>query len=413
MKRGAIKIFVSIFLILLGASLGVGLMSFIDLPYTEVLEGQSDVYYSLNGKEGVKTIGSVSPNANEVSVHFLELGNKYTGDCTYIKVGENIDILIDCGSRTSSIDYVKQYLDKYVTDGILEYVIVTHAHADHYAGFATSTKWESIFDIYYCQNIIYFSRVVDGKSGSMYNNFLRELNDTKSNVHKEVYNNPNTRAKSNVFTALDCIMERNGASKIFNLLDDGVNSVQLEILNSYYYTNTSKTENDHSVCCMISHNDKNFLFTGDLEETGEEYLVNLNEGIFNTRKADLYKAGHHGSKTSSTDILLASALKSDAIVCVCCCAGSSEYTQNPENQFPTKEFINRISQYTIYVYVTTMCINYKESQFTSFNGNIAIISTNDPLAVYCSNNTTLLKDSDWFKTNRLEMCGAGLNERWK
>ena len=37
----------------------------------------------------------------ELSIHFLELGNKYTGDCVYIKAGNN-DILIDAGSRNSS-----------------------------------------------------------------------------------------------------------------------------------------------------------------------------------------------------------------------------------------------------------------------------------------------------------------------
>ena len=26
------------------------------------------------------------------------------------------------------------------------------------------------------------------------------------------------------------------------------------------------------------------------------------------------------------------------------------------------------------------------------------------MSVYCSNNTTVLKDTDWFKNNRLEMC---------
>ena len=35
---------------------------------------------------------------NEFQIHFLELGNKYSGDSIYIKAGEN-DILIDAGSR--------------------------------------------------------------------------------------------------------------------------------------------------------------------------------------------------------------------------------------------------------------------------------------------------------------------------
>ena len=87
-----------------------------------------------------------------------------------------------------------------------------------------------------------------------------------------------------------------------------------------------------------------------------------------------------------------------AVVCVCCCAGSTEYTSAPENTFPTKEFIERISKYTIYVYVTTLCENYKNGKFTSFNGNITVISSsNEALVVKGSNNDTLLKDTEWFK----------------
>ena len=41
--------------------------------------------------------------SGELEVHFLELGNKYTGDCTYIRVG-NTDILIDAGSKTGLRD---------------------------------------------------------------------------------------------------------------------------------------------------------------------------------------------------------------------------------------------------------------------------------------------------------------------
>lgn len=37
----------------------------------------------------------------ELSIRFLELGNKYTGDCTLIKVGD-VEVLIDAGSKRDS-----------------------------------------------------------------------------------------------------------------------------------------------------------------------------------------------------------------------------------------------------------------------------------------------------------------------
>ena len=51
----------------------------------------------------------------DLSVHFLELGNKYTGDCTLIKVG-NTEVLIDAGSRKNSAATISAYIDEYCTD---------------------------------------------------------------------------------------------------------------------------------------------------------------------------------------------------------------------------------------------------------------------------------------------------------
>ena len=112
----------------------------------------------------------------------------------------------------------------------------------------------------------------------------------------------------------------------------------------------------------------------------------------------LFKAGHHGSKTSSNDVLL-SVIKPE-IVCVCCCCGSPQYTPTIENQFPTQQFINRVSKYTDAVYVTTICVDYKEDKFESMNGNIIIRSQDGEVTVICSASTDKLKDTKWFKEYR-------------
>jgi len=85
--------------------------------------------------------------SQELSIHFLELGNKVDGDCTLVKAG-NTEVLIDAGSDERSITTIKNYIDQYIEDNVLEYVIVTHAHKDHYAGFATDEDEISLFDIY-------------------------------------------------------------------------------------------------------------------------------------------------------------------------------------------------------------------------------------------------------------------------
>ena len=78
-------------------------------------------------------------------------------------------------------------------------------------------------------------------------------------------------------------------------------SVEMEILYNYYYENTTSDENNYSVCLMFNQGDNHYLFTGDLEKSGEEHLVEYYEDIGEPLPhCVLYKAGHHGSKTSST-----------------------------------------------------------------------------------------------------------------
>ena len=76
----------------------------------------------------------------ELSIHFLELGNKYTGDCTLIKIGDT-EVLIDAGSRKGSAETLVPAVSEYCTDGVLEYVIATHADQDHIAAFVGTNEF--------------------------------------------------------------------------------------------------------------------------------------------------------------------------------------------------------------------------------------------------------------------------------
>lgn len=325
-------------------------------------------------------------STGSISFHFLELGNENTGDCTYIKAGD-VDILIDAGSNYSSIPVITEYINKQMTDKKIEYVIVTHAHEDHYAGFATNASTKSIFDMYEIGTIIDFAQTEKGRTDkAMYKNYARELAEA-------------VERGANHYTALECVNGTNGATNVYTFN----NGVSMTILNQRYYSEQdADNENNHSVCTLFTHGNKNFLFTGDLDKEGEESLVALNT----LPKCVLYKAGHHGSKTSSNDILLE---KIQPEICaVCCCCGNVEYTQNLDNTFPTQDFINRISKYTEKVYVTTLGPikfdkekqKYVNNGYTSMNGNIVVTSSSSTTSVECSNNNTLLKDTDWFKEYR-------------
>ncbi|MBE5731971.1 MAG: MBL fold metallo-hydrolase [Clostridiales bacterium] len=323
----------------------------------------------------------------ELSMHFMYLGNKDNGDSIYIKAGDT-DILVDAGSAADSLDTIKTYVNQYCTDGVLEYVIVTHADLDHIAAFAGTTKANtSIFDFYKCETIIDFART--DKTTATYNRYV-EKRDNEVEKDGAVH-----------YTALQCYKNQDGAKREYELSP----GITMEFLYHDYYEIDHEDENNYSVCFMLKHGDKNFLFTGDLEEDGEASLVNKNS----LPEVDLYKAGHHGSKTSSNDILL-DVIKPKISV-VCCSAGNVQYltqgVQNLHNTFPTQAYIDRISKHTDKVFVTTYAeIAMVDGRWKNtgehglLNGNIVVTSKAGNVTVNCSNNNTILKDTQWFKDNR-------------
>lgn len=315
----------------------------------------------------------------DISIHFMELGNNRTGDSVYIKAGET-DVLIDAGSIASSAATIKEYVDRYCEDGVLEYVVATHRHEDHIAGFVGSNNVPGIFDSYQIATLIDFPKVTT--STKLYEDYL----DKVANLVSE---------GTTHYTALECYKEINGAKRKYQLST----GIELEILYNYYYDHKTFDENDNSVCLLINQGSNHYLFTGDLEKAGEEKLVEYNDLPI----CKLYKAGHHGSKTSSSDALLS--VIQPEIICVCCCAGNDEYTKDKLNQFPTQDFINRVAKYTDKIYVTTLGdleLLPDGTTYDSMNGDIVVTcdTLTGELKVQCSNNDIILKETQWFKNNR-------------
>lgn len=381
------KLFIALVVILLIAIIVAVVVMYVKKlgPFAPVLVPPSPPSNELTGDES-EVAGA------ELSIHFLELGNKYTGDCTLIKCG-NTEVLIDAGSRQNSAATIKTYVDKYCTDGVLEYVIATHAHQDHIAGFIGTNSGKTKTGILYqykVETLIQFAGTHKGMlnengNKTLYANYCDAVDYAKEQG-------------TTVYTAKQCWYETDGAKKQY-FLDDN-QKVSLNILYQRYYdepTPDDEDENNYSVCTLLTQQTEgetlNYLFTGDLEESGESYLVDRNE----LPEVELFKGGHHGSYTATTEKLLR-VIKPKNIA-VCCCCGTTEYTSNADNTFPAQAFLDRAAKYTQNIYCTTLMLDYKAGDYTSMNGNI-VFYYDTKLKLYCSNNSTVLKDTDWFKANR-------------
>ncbi len=351
------------------------------------------------------------------SIHFMMLGNSSAGDSIYIKAGDN-DILIDGGSEKNSSTTIENYVDKYCTDKKLEYVIATHGDSDHISAFP------NLFNYYTVDTVIDFNYTT--KSTTTYKNYIT------------------ARAKAkNRYSSAECWNNENGAQRKY-ILGTGTNGeeISFEILYNYYYFNKGTDENNNSVVTMFNYGDKHFFLGGDLEKEGEEKLAEYYDSSTDEKtlpQVELFKAGHHGSKTSSNDCLL-KLIKPKMSVVSCCC-GTDEYTGATDNQFPTQQYIDRIAKYTDKVYVTSTYESYEiltatanskgntsktgvsvggqyihTSGYKAMNGNV-VVSCNGSVGLCCSNNYTKLKDSEWFNSkvtlDGVERTMRKMPDEWK
>lgn len=186
-------------------------------------------------------------------VHFIDVGQ---GDCTLIVSDDGSTVLIDCGEREYSAD-VLNYLDNLGVTR-LDYIIVTHPHSDHMGGMS------DIIDSDIEVGTFIMPEIADEytPTTSVYEYMLRSL------------------------TRKSCVVKYTEPESL--ILGGG----ELEIITVGYF---GDNYNNYSPIVRFVYKNRAFLFTGDAETDIEEAVLAWGYDV----SADVYKAGHHGSSTSS------------------------------------------------------------------------------------------------------------------
>lgn len=200
-----------------------------------------------DGRAGA--VKSEDVKAGSMEVHFMDVGQ---GDATLI-VCDGHSMLIDAGDYTKGTA-IQNYLKKQKIKK-LDYLIFTHPDADHIGGAPVIiTK----FDI----DRVFLSNFE--KDNKTYQKMIQALD----NKHLK-YTTPKIGTQYSLGSAKITILAPNGS-----------------------YDNP----NDASVALTVEHGENRFLFTGDAEEAAEKDIMANGIDI----SADAYKAGHHGSRTSTS-----------------------------------------------------------------------------------------------------------------
>ena len=199
-----------------------------------------------------------------LTVAFLNIGQ---GDAIFIEAPSGSQILIDGGPNKSVLRELSKVMPFY--DRSIDVVLATHADQDHIGGIPDVLQKYKVD--------IFMETGVSGESSS-----YKELEKI---VEEKSQGVPLGNFKGE---PLKKILVRRG------MVVDLGDGVVLQILfpdrdPSGMETNTS------SIVARLVYGENEFLFTGDSPKSIENYLISLG-GL----ESDVLKAGHHGSKTSTS-----------------------------------------------------------------------------------------------------------------
>lgn len=199
-----------------------------------------------------------SATPSDLHVSFLDVGQ---GDAIFIRTPGGHDVLIDGGPSDNVLARLDEEMDYF--DRHIDMIIATHDDSDHITGLVPVLKK---YDV------------------------------------DHIVSSP-VRSATDLARVFASSSEQEKATLRVGAKGDVVDFGDGAILRVLYPTRTvsSKTDtNDASVSVVLTYGEHSFLLTGDLSSKYESRLVSA----YLPHSVTVFKAGHHGSKTSSGETLL-------------------------------------------------------------------------------------------------------------
>lgn len=283
------------------------------LPIRSVLEAFG-AKVNWDAKKNILDI--TQENDGELTVHFIDVGQ---GDAILID-NKDFEVLIDGGNNKDGkaiVTYIKEFID-----GNLDLVIATHPDADHIGGLDDVIK---AYDV---------SKIID--SGA--------TKDTKT--YQDYWQAAQNEPKCKVLYDDDMVIDLSYGATI-KIIETGDNY---------------KDVNDNSVVAQLNYREISVLFTGDMEQEAEA------ASLSKFGKVNVLKAGHHGSKTSSSQKFL-DVLKPEYVIIS---AGKENSYGHPHKAVLERYFNNGATVYGTFRSGTIVM---------KTNGHSLSFQTNDPVTL--------------------------------
>ena len=221
----------------------------------------------------------------DLAIHYIDVGQ---GDCSLI-MWEGTSMLIDSG-ESQYAETVLDYLDEQGVER-LDYIVATHPHSDH---MGSMSEIISAVDV----GKVIVPKVAEELTPTtvFYEKFLDALSKKAIKL---------TAAKPD--TSYDFVGTT--AASV------GKTAPSFEILAPVAdYSDL----NNYSVVVKLTYGETSYLFTGDIEKKAENDILEYGADV----DADVLKAPHHGSSTSSGEAFI------DAVspeICIIQCGDGNDY----------------------------------------------------------------------------------------
>lgn len=214
-----------------------------------------------------ETVPSTTPTANgSFSVHVIHVGQ---GSSTLLVGPSGETMLIDTGDYSDEGEYVLSYLQRLGIERI-DYLITTHADADHIGGHAA----------------------------------VIEYYETKANGIGAIYD-PGIAAGTQTYEEYLDAVERYNLSLYETHAGDTIpfskENLNVQVLGPPDPYLDDRDPNENSLALRITFGQTSFLFPGDVEHSGEQYLI---DRYGKALDSTVLTVPHHGSNSSSSAAFL-------------------------------------------------------------------------------------------------------------
>jgi len=256
----------------------------------------------------VFVISTRSGRQPDLQIAFLDVGQ---GDAAFLRFPNQKTILIDAGNRSFQWDQGEKTILPFlqsVNALHINYLVGSHAHNDHIGGFLALVNAISIDTL-----------VLSGYqfNSKLYTSLLAAVN------------------KKNIPVKTVCrgdVLSPDPSCRVYVLHPDS-NHIRSENFNGAECNNSS-------VVLKVTYGVNSILFTGDLEESGEEPLLTYDDFL----ESEIIKIGHHGSSTSTSESFID---KVNPILALVSVAKKNKF------KHPSPGTLKRLKKYGIKTYQTS------------------------------------------------------------